>query len=268
MSKNVIFADTEEFDQKDAPGISAVINKTLNQLGLQGVAIGSAHTPVPGNRSGDLDLQVELSDIIKKFGVTPDPDVKKDTVESAARRALATRLQEIGYETKRAGVNVFVRVPYQGKHYQVDLECIYKVSKVSRYHQHKIPKGSPYKGVGKQLMIASLAKQMGYVYSAWEGLYARTPENKKGELVADDWDEMAKVLLGPTATGDDLDSVESIMNALPPDQAQALLAHVKQDKNWVERPPVQESKFVDFGRTPRLKETRALNKMLSIAGLR
>ena len=268
MSKNVIFADTEEFDQKDAAGISAVINKTLNQMGLTAVPIGSAHTPIPGNRSSDLDLQVELADIINKFNVNPDPDIKKDTVESAARRALATKLQEIGYETKRAGVNVFVRTPYQGKHYQVDLECIYKVAKVSRYHQHNIPQGSPYKGVGKQLMLVVLAKQQGYVYSAWEGLFARTPDNKKGELVADDWDDIAKTLLGPSATGASLDSVEAIMNSLPAAQAQELLAQVKQDKNWAERPVATESKFVNYGRTPRLSERKDLTRMLSIAGLR
>jgi hypothetical protein len=98
-------------------------------------------------------------------------------------------------------------------------------------------------------MIASLAKQKGYMYSAWEGLYARTPENKKGDLVADDWDEVARVLIGPKADGSNLSSVEAIMKSLPHDQAQALLAHVKQDKNWVEKPsqqPVAEDKLAWF----------------------
>jgi len=113
------------------------------------------------------------------------------------------------------------------------------VAKVSRYHQHKIPKGSVYKGVGKQLMLAQLAKRKGYMYSAWQGLFARTPEGKKGELVADDWDDIAKTLIGPEATGDNIDSVEAIMSSLPPDEAQDLLAYVKQDKNWVERTPKQ-----------------------------
>jgi hypothetical protein len=86
-------------------------------------------------------------------------------------------------------------------------------------------------------MLAQLAKSKGYMYSAWQGLFARTPENKKGELVADDWDDIARVLIGPDATGDNIDSVEAIMASLPEDQAQALLAHVKQDKNWAERTP-------------------------------
>ena len=46
---------------------------------------------------------------------------------------------------------------------------------------------------------------------------------------------MAKVLLGPTADGNNLSSVEAIMKSLPADQAEALLAHVRQDKNWAEK---------------------------------
>jgi hypothetical protein len=86
-------------------------------------------------------------------------------------------------------------------------------------------------------MLAQLAKRKGYMYSAWQGLFARTPEGKKGELVADEWDDIARVLLGPDATGDNIDSVEAIMASLPEDEAQDLLAHVKQDKNWAERKP-------------------------------
>jgi hypothetical protein len=88
-------------------------------------------------------------------------------------------------------------------------------------------------------MLAQLAKRKGYMYSAWQGLFARTPEGKKGELVADDWDDIAKTLIGPEATGDNIDSVEAIMASLPNDEAQDLLAYVKQDKNWVERTPKQ-----------------------------
>jgi hypothetical protein len=232
MSKNTIFPDTEEYDQKDAHALKAKMDAILSGLGLHSVAIGSAHNPQAGDYSGDLDLQVDLQDIMSKFR-TDDA--------SSARKALAAFFNDRGFQVVQKGVNVFVRMPFGEKAHQIDLECIHKVAKVSRYHQHKIPKGSPYKGVGKQLMIATLAKSKGYMYSAWEGLYARTPENKKGELVADDWDDIAKVLIGPDATGDNLDSVEAIMQSLPQDQAQALLAHVKQDKNWVERTPRAES---------------------------
>ena len=228
MSKNVIFPDTKEFDQQLAPEMKAKMDNILNPLGLNSVAIGSAHTPTPGEMSGDMDLQVDLDEVKAKFKTDDD---------KAARKALAMFVQDRGFQVRQAGVNVFVRLPVGDEFYQVDLETIPNVAKVSRYHQHKIPKGSVYKGVGKQLMLAQLAKSKGYMYSAWQGLFARTPENKKGELVADEWDDIARVLLGPNATGDNIDSVEAIMASLPPEQGQALLAHVKQDKNWAERTP-------------------------------
>ena len=245
-----IFGDTVPFQKKHSDELKAKMDKYLDKLGLQSVMVGSNSDPDkdPEELASDLDTMVDLDGIIQALDVQPNPADKKDTVEKAARRALSDAIQQLGLQTSQAGVNVFVRMPYGPNAHQIDLECIRKVGKVSRYHQHRIPRGSPYKGVSKQLMLASLAKQKGYVYSAWEGLYARTPENKKGELVADDWDEMAKVLLGPNANGNNLGSVEAIMKSLPAEDAQALLAHVQQDKNWVEkgRVAVQEDALVWF----------------------
>jgi hypothetical protein len=245
-----IFGDTVPFQKKHADELKAKMDKYLAKLGLQSVLVGSNSDPDrdPADMASDLDTMVDLDDIIEKLNARPNAADKKDTVEKAGRRALSDALQQMGLQTSQAGVNVFVRLPYGPNAHQVDLECIRKVGKVSKYHQHRIPRGSPFKGVSKQLVIAVLAKQKGYVYSAWEGLYLRTPENKKGEMIADDWDEMAKVLLGPTATGNNLSSVESIMSSLPPDQADALLAHVRQDKNWVEKnhAPVTETALTWF----------------------
>jgi hypothetical protein len=236
-----IFGDTVPFKKKHADELKAKMDKYLAKLGLQSVLVGSTSDPDkdPEELASDLDTMVDLDDIIRALKVQPNPADKKDTVEKAARRALSAAVQGLGLQTSQTGVNVFVRLPFGPNAHQVDLECIRKVGKVSRYHQHRIPRGSPYKGVSKQLVIAVLAKQQGYMYAAWEGLFRRNAEGKKGELVADDWDEMAKVLLGPKADGNNLGSVEAIMKSLPHDQAQALLAHVKQDKNWVEKPSQQ-----------------------------
>ena len=240
-----IFSDTVPFKKKHADELKAKMDKYLAKLGLQSVSVGSTSDPDkdPEELASDLDTMVDLDNIIQALDPQTNPADKKDTVEKAARRELAAKIEQLGLQTSQAGVNVFVRMPYGPNAHQIDLECIRKVPKVSKYHQHKIPKGSPYKGVSKQLMIAILAKSKGYVYSAWEGLYVRTPENKKGELVADEWDEIAQTLLGPNYTGADLGSVEAILASLPADQAQALLARAKEDKNWVERKPVAESIF-------------------------
>lgn len=237
-----IFRDTRPIDPRYVNLVRKIINKELSAVGLTAVPVGSSWKEEPDERSpeewsGDVDTMVDLDDIIGVFQAEPDLSRnKKDTLEAANRRALRNYFDQKGYETAQAGVNVFVRVPFKDNFYQVDLECIRKVPKVSRYHQHNIPKGSPYKGVSKQLMLAILAKQKGYVWSAWEGLFARTPDNKKGQLVADDWDKIAELLVG-IADGNAIDSVEAIMQALPPDQARTLLSMAKQDKNWVERQP-------------------------------
>ncbi|NDG30391.1 hypothetical protein EB118_10000 [bacterium] len=241
---NAIFPDTTPINPRFVEPVRQIVDKALSQIGLSAVPVGSTYRPDPQKSpeewSGDVDTMVDLDHIIDHFQAEPDLSRnKKDTLEAANRRALRNYFDKLGFETAQAGVNVFVRVPFRDQFYQVDLECIRKVPKVSRYHQHNIPKGSPYKGVSKQLMLAILAKQKGYVYSAWEGLFIRTPDNKKGELVAEDWDEIADKLVG-IKDGNAIDSVEAIMKALPPDQARALLATAKQDKNWVERtPPVR-----------------------------
>jgi hypothetical protein len=86
-------------------------------------------------------------------------------------------------------------------------------------------------------MLAILAKSKGYMWSAWQGLFARDENGKKSDFVSDDLDSIAQILLGDGASSKDLGSVESILSALPEDQARALLDRAKQDPNWKEITP-------------------------------
>jgi hypothetical protein len=52
-------------------------------------------------------------------------------------------------------------------------------------------------------------------------------------MVSKDVNDVAKILLGPTATANDLGSVEAIMNALP-DKGQQMIADLRADPNWKE----------------------------------
>jgi len=61
-----------------------------------------------------------------------------------------------------------------------------------------------------------------------------TADNKKGTMYAIDWDDIAQILLGPDATGTDLDSVEAILAKLPAEQGQDLLERCRKDKQWYE----------------------------------
>jgi len=81
-------------------------------------------------------------------------------------------------------------------------------------------------------MLAILAKQKGFMWSAWQGLFRRTPEGKKGDFLSDDLDQIAVLLFGKGATAKNLGSVEAILRSLPAEQAQALLAKAEDDPNW------------------------------------
>jgi hypothetical protein len=81
--------------------------------------------------------------------------------------------------------------------------------------------------------MAFLAKDKGYMWSAWQGLFARDSMGKKSDFVTDDLAKIAEILTGksdPNVLG----SVESILAALPQQQAAELLARGKADPNWKE----------------------------------
>lgn len=227
-----VFANAEPFDHKDVPAILRSVNQALEGTGVKAIPVGSAATPTPGKISGDMDVIVDQQAVLDFFKV-------KDA--KSARKALKDFISNKGFETAQSGINVHVNVPVGEQYHQVDIMVSANAERVAKFHTHNIPAGSPYKGVNKQLMFAILAKQKGYMWSAWQGLFARTPDGKKGEFISDDLDVIAKTVLGDAASAKDLGSVESILNALPKDQADALLARAKEDPNWKEIPVKQES---------------------------
>jgi len=227
-----VFANTTDFDHKDVPAILKTVNDALKGTGIQAIPVGSAATPREGKRSGDMDVIVDETAVLDFFKA-------KDA--KSGRKALNDYIAGKGLETAQTGINVHVNVPVGKEFHQVDIMVTANADKVSKFHKHDIPIGSPYKGVNKQLMMAILAKQKGYMWSAWQGLFSRTPEGKKGEFVTDDLNKVAQILLGDIASAANLSSVENIMRAMPDDQAAALLAKAKEDPNWKEVPVKQEN---------------------------
>lgn len=226
-----VFADATAFDHKDVGAILKTVNNALNGTGIVAIPVGSAATPTPGKQSGDMDVIVDEASVLEFFKA-------KDA--KSGRKALNDYIASKGLQTAQSGINVHVRVPVNDTFAQVDIMVSANAERVSKFHKHNIPANSPYKGVNKQLIMAILAKQKGYMWSAWQGLFSRTPEGKKGEFVTDDMDEIANVLTGKKSAAV-LGSVESLLDALPPNDAQALLARAKEDPNWKEVPVKQES---------------------------
>jgi len=202
-----IWPDTESFDQVIAQDLANTLEKYLSDAGLEVYRIGSGATPTPGKISGDLDVMVDLNQAAENFQMEPEGKQVRITLEKF--------LQSKGLETKKSGVQVHVKLPFHDKFHQVDIKVVPKAGRVHRFHVHDIPKGSPYKGVNKQMMITNLAIHKGLLWSPDEGLFKRNELGKKSDFLSDDLDEIAQYLLGSQATARDLGSVESIMAAIP-----------------------------------------------------
>jgi hypothetical protein len=72
---------------------------------------------------------------------------------------------------------------------------------------------SDYKGATRNILINSMAKSLGYKLNQISGIADR----ETNELISDDPDAIAKMLLTPAATREDLASVERILAALKTD---------------------------------------------------
>ena len=226
-----VFPDVVPFDHKDVPAILGTVQKALSSAGIRVIPVGSAATPTAGKKSGDMDVIVDEKAVADYFK-SKDP--------KSARKALNDFLASSGFKTAQTGINVHVRVPVGKEAHQVDIMVTANADRVSKFHKHDIPEKSPYKGVNKQLMLAILAKSKGYMWSAWQGLFSRTPEGKKGEFVSDDLDAIAELLFGRGANNKSLGSVESILKSLPQRDANELLDRARQDPNWKEVPVAKE----------------------------
>ena len=223
-----IFQGTADFDQKLIPDMMKQINGVMTKAGVKALPIGSGATPQAGKMSGDLDMIADAGQLIKNLKA---PDVKTAKIE------LEKMFQQAGFETKKTGQIVHVKTNVGDLAQQVDIMVVDNGETASKFHVHDIPKGSPYKGVHKQIMIADLAKEKGFKWSPYKGLVNRDTN----ELVSNDLENIAKQLIGPNATASDLGSVESILAKMP--SAKEIVDKYEADPNsaWMKKKPQQEN---------------------------
>lgn len=227
-----VFDGTSDFDHNAIEELlDDVNNKVLKGTGIECIPVGSAATPTPGKRSGDLDVIVDENAVITFF--------KSKNVKEA-KQQLAQYIGERGYNTKVIGTNVHVQMPLGTESHQLDIMVVADAAQTAKFHTHNIPQGSPYKGIHKQLAIAKLAKAKGMLWSAWRGLFQRNEKGKAGEFISNDLNVIAQTLLGGNSNANDLGSLESILASLPKDQADALMAELEQDRNWGPKTESQE----------------------------
>jgi hypothetical protein len=213
-----VFDGTGPINKEDVPGIVKQIKKMLKGINVF-PDIGSAGYKI---QSGDMDLMIDAQDLVNKFG---SADVKE------AKKALQALLSKKKLETKLSGSNVHVKIPLpSGQFGQVDIMVVPDAKYVAPFHQHGL-RGNyddpEFHGKDIFMVIASIAKSMGLKFEPFNGKLVR---RDTGDLVARSRDDVARILLNPSATGDDLNNVKTIMAALENDpRKEEKLENVRKD---------------------------------------
>ena len=146
--------------------------------------------------SGDLDLGVD-----------------KNKVD---QNTLITKLIAKGIEKadiKKSGTNVHVKTPIAGDPEKGFVQTDFMFNDdvdFMKFSMQGGAKDSPYKGVHKHLLLASIAKAQGLKWSYLNGLVDRATN----KTVSKNPDEIATRLIGPGAKAEDLVSVEAIIKAI------------------------------------------------------
>jgi hypothetical protein len=219
-----VFDGVDPFSKEEAPDILKFAQRIMPP-GVELIPVGSA-----GHKASSGDM-VDAEQMLKATGT-------KD--EKSARAALKNYIQDRGYNAAQTGINVHIKVPNEDKFAQVDIMLVKNAGSVSKFHQHDYSvENTPYKGVHKHILLSSIAKETktrehpyGMMWSGFQGLFTRGPDGKKGELISQDADEVAVILLGPGASGKDLGSVERILEKLPQGVNDPRARNAVADENW------------------------------------
>jgi hypothetical protein len=153
--------------------------------------------------SGDLDLAVDSN------------RVNKDEFFQRLVGMIQQQGQDPRSWVRKSGTAVHLLTPIGGRagqgFVQTDFMFLSK-PEFSKWILRSDPQ-SEYKGATRNILINSMAKAQGYKLNQIAGIADRATER----LITDDPDEIAKMLLNPRATRDDLSSVERILAALKND---------------------------------------------------
>lgn len=225
-----VWPDVDPFTKQEAPNILKRA-QSIMPPGVDLIPVGSAGHKAS---SGDMDLMVDAEQMLKATAT-------KD--EKSARAALKNYIMDRGYASSQTGINVHIKIPNEDKFAQVDIMLVKNAGSVSKFHQHDYSvENTPFKGVHKHILLSSIAKETktsenpyGMMWSGFQGLFTRGPDGKKGDLISQDADEVAVILLGPDATGSDLGSVERILEKLPQGVNDPRAQHAISDENWPQK---------------------------------
>jgi hypothetical protein len=206
-------AVTQRINQTDVKSTLAWLEEMLPDLDLQNNTLGSTGIK---DTSGDLDIAVDANQLSKE-----------QLVAQLSRWAVSQK-QKPEEWVKKSGTAVHFKTPINGNpdmgYVQTDFMFMRDVP-WSKFVLGAMPVDSKYKGRERNVLMNSIAKSMGYKLNQISGIAKRDTN----ELVTNNPDEVAKLLLNKRATRQDLASVETILQALSTDpKREAKLADFRQ----------------------------------------
>ena len=235
---------TQRINQADVPATIAYIENILGIKFPPERWLGSTGRKPT---SGDLDLAVDLNEIDKDqlAGALQ----KIVTSQNLDPREWVVKKGEVHFRTPIAGD------PNKG-YVQTDFMFFPDLDWGTFYYGGA--EGSAYKGMNRNVLMSSMAKALGFKVGA-NGMFSRsTEELVKGGL---DPSQVARVLLGPAFTKENLKNVESIYAALSNDPNKD--AKLKDFREYLQREGLKEPQLSvsedDVGFLGRLRD-RIVNK--------
>ena len=178
-----------------------------------------------------------------KAPTSGDMDLAVDTSEMSKEQLAATLMQWIvshklpPAEWIKKGGEVHLRTPIQGRpdlgYVQTDFMFFPNLDWGTFFYSGG--EGSAYKGMNRNVLMSSIAKQLGFKVGA-NGMFSRT----SNQLVDGgmDPDHVAQTLLGSQATKENLKNVESIFAALARDKDKE--AKVKDFRDYLNKEGLQQ----------------------------
>lgn len=229
---------TQRINQTDVKSTLAWLEEMLPGLDIQNNTLGSTGIKAT---SGDLDIAVDAKTLTKE-------QLTAQLVRWAASHGFKPEEW-----VKKTGAGVHFKTPINGNpangFVQTDFMFLNNVP-WSKFVLGAMPADSKYKGRERNVLMNSIAKSMGYKLNQIAGIADRTTN----EVITDDPDKVAKMLLNRTATKQDLASVESILQALSTDpKRDAKLADFKQHMEREGLP------FLESVQTPFYQEYNEVN---------
>ena len=223
---------TQRINQADVPATIKWVEKVTGIKFPQERWLGSTGRKAT---SGDLDLAVDINQI------------SKEDLAALLTQFVQKNKQDPRTFVKKGG-EVHLRTPIAGdvKNGFVQTDFMFFPNLDWGTFYYGGAENSAYKGMNRNVLMSSIAKQAGLKVGA-NGMFSRTTN----QLVDGgmDPDYVAQVLLGPRATRDNLRNVESIYSALVRDpQRDAKLADFREylSREGLEEPTLKEESDVSF----------------------